>query len=42
LRLLAELDEPVVASHRKLAGHLGKKQLMILNELLEALRGRPD
>lgn len=41
LRLLVGLDEPVVESHRKLAGHLGKKQLAILNELLEALRDRP-
>jgi len=42
LRLLAGLDVPVVESHRKLAGHLGKKGLTTLNELLEALRGRPD
>jgi DNA-binding MarR family transcriptional regulator len=42
LRFLAGLDVPVVESHRKLAGHLGRKQLTILNELLEALRGRAD
>lgn len=39
LRLLAELDEPVAESHRRLAGHLGEKQLKTLNRLLEALRG---
>jgi DNA-binding MarR family transcriptional regulator len=39
LRLLAELDEPVGESHRRLAGHLGEKQLKTLNRLLEALRG---
>ena len=39
LRLLAELDEPVDESNRRLAGHLGEKQLKTLNRLLEALRG---
>jgi DNA-binding MarR family transcriptional regulator len=39
LRLLAELDDPVEESHRKLAGHLGKQRLKTLNELLEAVRG---
>ena len=39
LRLLAELDVPVVESHRSLAGHLGERQLKTLNRLLEALRG---
>jgi DNA-binding MarR family transcriptional regulator len=39
LRLLAELDVPVVESHRRLAGHLGEKQLKTLNRLLESLRG---
>lgn len=39
LRLLAELDEPVSESHRRLAGHLGERQLKTLNRLLEALRG---
>jgi DNA-binding MarR family transcriptional regulator len=38
LRLLAELDDPVKESHRRLAGHLGKQRLKALNELLEALR----
>lgn len=38
LRLLAELDEPVNESHRRLAGRLGKQRLRSLNELLEALR----
>jgi DNA-binding MarR family transcriptional regulator len=39
LLLLSELDEPVKESHRRLAGHLGEKQLKTLNRLLEALRG---
>ena len=38
LALLAELDEPVNESHRKLAGHLGRARLRTLNELLETLR----
>ncbi len=39
LRLLGQLDAPVAESHRRLAGHLGEKQLKTLNRLLEALRG---
>ena len=39
LRLLAELDAPVFENNRRLAGHLGEKQLKTLNRLLEALRG---
>ena len=39
LRLLGELDAPVAESHRRLAGHLGEKQLKALNKLLESLRG---
>ncbi len=42
LRLLDELDGPVEESHLRLAGHLGKGRLKALNELLEALRGRPE
>jgi DNA-binding MarR family transcriptional regulator len=42
LQLLAELDEPVNESHRKLLGHLGKQQLRTLNELLESLRADED
>lgn len=42
LRLLEELDGPVEESHRRLAGHLGKSRLKVLNELLEALRTRPE
>ena len=38
LRLLAELDDAVNESHRRLAGHLGPQRLRALNELLEALR----
>jgi DNA-binding MarR family transcriptional regulator len=39
LRLLSELDGPVVESHRRLAGHLGERQLKTLNRMLESLRG---
>lgn len=42
LRLLDELDGPVEESHRRLASHLGKGRLKALNELLEALRARPE
>lgn len=42
LRVLAELDEPVMENHRKQIGHLGRERLRVLNELLEALRSRPE
>jgi DNA-binding MarR family transcriptional regulator len=42
LKLLAELDDHVQEGHRRLAGHLGKKQLKALNELLEAMRSAED
>jgi DNA-binding MarR family transcriptional regulator len=38
LKLLARLDEPVQAAHRKQLGHLGRKRLRALSELLQASR----
>jgi DNA-binding MarR family transcriptional regulator len=39
LALLARLDGPVRAAHRKLLGHLGPVRLRALARLLEACRG---
>lgn len=39
LQLLARLDEPVEAAHRRQLGHLGRKRLAALIELLRASRG---
>jgi DNA-binding MarR family transcriptional regulator len=39
-KLLARLDEPVRAAHRKQLGHLGQKRLRILTELLRAARSQ--
>lgn len=41
LKLLAGLDEPVQAAHRRQLGHLGAKRLKALSELLSACR-EPD
>jgi DNA-binding MarR family transcriptional regulator len=38
LKLLASLDEPVLAAHRKQLGHLGRGQLKALTELLQMAR----
>jgi DNA-binding MarR family transcriptional regulator len=38
LKLLARLDEPVEAAHRKQLGHMGRKRLATLIELLCASR----
>jgi MarR family transcriptional regulator, 2-MHQ and catechol-resistance regulon repressor len=38
-KTLAELDEPLLALHRKLAGHLSRGELKDLVRLLEKLRG---
>lgn len=38
LRVLADLDKPVDEVNRRLVGHLGKKKLQTINELLEAIR----
>lgn len=40
LKLLARLDEPVQAAHRKLLGHLGRERLKALTELLSAARSQ--
>jgi len=37
LRLLAHLDEPVQAVHRQQLGHLGRKRLGALTELLKVV-----
>ena len=38
LKLLARLDEPVQASHRRQLGHLGRDRLQALTGLLQAAR----
>jgi len=38
LRVLEELDEPIDELNRSLVGHLGKENLKILSEFLEAIR----
>jgi len=38
LKLLARLDEPVQAAHRKQLGHLGRNRLRALADLLHAAR----
>ncbi len=38
LRVLAELDAPIMALHRRLLGHLGERRLRTLIRLLEAAR----
>jgi DNA-binding MarR family transcriptional regulator len=40
LELLARLDEPVQAAHRKQLGHLGRERLRALTELLTVSRLR--
>jgi len=40
LKLLARLDEPVQAAHRKQLGHLGRERLRALTELLGVSRGQ--
>lgn len=40
LKLLKEIDRPILALTRKLLGHLGSRRLAALNELLEAARER--
>ena len=38
LRILAELDEPIEEFHRRQLGHLGKRRLRLLMEILEIAR----
>jgi hypothetical protein len=40
LNLLAKLDKPVHAGHRKQLGHLGPRELKTLTELLQVARSR--
>jgi len=40
LKLLAGLDGPVLAAHRKQLGHLGHERLQALTELLRLSRGQ--
>jgi DNA-binding MarR family transcriptional regulator len=40
LKLLARLDEPVQAAHRKQLGHLGRQRLQSLAELVRAARSQ--
>jgi DNA-binding MarR family transcriptional regulator len=40
LKLLARLDEPVLAAHRKQLGHLGQNRLHTLTELLRISRAQ--
>jgi DNA-binding MarR family transcriptional regulator len=40
LKLLARLDEPVQAAHRKQLGHLGRERLRVLTELLQVSRNQ--
>jgi len=38
LKLLARLDEPIEAAHRRQLGHMGRERLRVLQELLQATR----
>jgi DNA-binding MarR family transcriptional regulator len=40
LELLARLDEPVQAGHRRQLGHLGRERLRLLTELLSVARSQ--
>ena len=40
LKLLARIDEPVRETHRSQLGHLGRKRLRALTELLQAARAQ--
>jgi DNA-binding MarR family transcriptional regulator len=40
LKLLARLDEPVLAGHRRQLGHLGRERLKALAELLSVARSQ--
>jgi DNA-binding MarR family transcriptional regulator len=42
LKLLARVDEPMQAAHRKQLGHLGRQQLQVLAEILSAARSELD
>jgi hypothetical protein len=40
LKLLARLDEPIQAAHRKQLGHLGHVRLQALTDLMSLARSR--
>jgi DNA-binding MarR family transcriptional regulator len=40
LKLLARLDDPVQAAHRRQLGHLGRERLRQLAELLSTCRSK--
>jgi len=42
LKLLARIDQPVRETHRSQLGHLGRKRLRTLKELLQAAREEAD
>jgi DNA-binding MarR family transcriptional regulator len=42
LQVMADLDEPVMAAHRKGLGHLGEEELRALADLLDEARNRGD
>lgn len=42
LKLLARLDEPVQAAHRKQLGHLGRERLQTLTELMSLARSQVE
>lgn len=42
LKLVNRLDEPVQSTHRRLLGHLGKKRLRQLRELLAKARAKAE
>ncbi|MGA7402081.1 MAG: MarR family transcriptional regulator [Candidatus Sulfotelmatobacter sp.] len=42
LKVLARLDEPVQAAHRRQLGHLGRERLRALTELLQVSRSQVE
>jgi DNA-binding MarR family transcriptional regulator len=42
LRVLAELENPILECHRRQLGHLGEKRLAALNKLLEDVRNTTE
>jgi len=42
LKVLARLDEPVQAAHRRQLGHLGRERLRALTELLHTARAKAE
>lgn len=42
IQILSRLDEPIVALHKRQMSKLGERNLRLLNELLEAVRGNEE